>query len=171
MFGANLGELQAFSLVKVRPLDPLSLQGCEVRGRIRTIEGTLAARLGELRVFSPCAQCGCAFLSGTRMLRPPSRYTVSRTQSRQIPAVSEMSQECRATPPKRPCRTCFPTPLSQLSSECSGERRTDVRLEGGGVALEVPEVPRENFFRKRIALHGGVAAVPGGFCLCVFSPP
>ena len=53
----------------------------------------------------------------------------------------------------------FPPPLSQLCSEWSGKRRTAVRLEGGGVALEVPEVSRENFLPKTDrAAPGGVAA-------------
>ena len=85
-------------------------------------------------------------LSGTHLLRPQSRYAVYSVaaDSRNFGDVAGMSRY----PLKRPCRTCFPTPLSQFCSVFSGGRTTEVRLEGGGVALEVPEMLRENFLAK-----------------------
>ena len=75
-------------------------------------------------------------LSGTPLLWPLSRYTVSRTVSQQIPAILEMSRGCRATSPiptkKRPCRTYLATPMSL----CRGK----------------------SLLQKRIAFFGGVAA-------------
>ena len=88
-------------------------------------------------------------LSGTSVWRPQSRYTVSRTECRiKLP----QNQRCRAKialhPPKSRCRTFLWTPLSHLPLIRS---RQGVRRAGGGY--------RGTFgFRKRIALHGGIAA-------------
>ena len=68
-----------------------------------------------------------------------------------------MSQECRATLPPRTVSHLFPHP-SQLCAECSGQRRTDVRLEGEASHWKCQRCRGKVSFRKRIALHGGVAA-------------
>ena len=69
-------------------------------------------------------------------------------------------------PPQKTVSHLFSHPLSQLCSECSGEIRLDIRLEGGGVvAQEVPEVSRRNFPPKSDRATRGCSI----FKTCVFA--
>ena len=82
-------------------------------------------------------------------MTPIALHSVAHTMSQQIPAVLEMSQECRATPHQKTVSQLFSHPLSQL---CSEEQTGEVshwkcQRCRGKISLG-----------KRIALHGGVAA-------------
>ena len=79
--------------------------------------------------------------------------------SRSFRDVAGMS---RYPPPKERVAPVFPPPLSQLCPEChcSGERRTDLRLERGGVALEVRQRCRgENCLPKTDRATQGVLQI------------
>ena len=79
--------------------------------------------------------------------------------SRQIPTGLEMSQECRATtPPKDRFAPVFSPPRHSCArSVLERRKKIDVRLEGGGVALEVPEMSQENVLPKTDRATRGVA--------------
>ena len=84
-------------------------------------------------------------LSGTSVLRPQSRYTVSR-MSHQIPAESEMSRQNRATPHKLRLLHLSPDPpLSHFPLVRSRQRAKGGCLGGlveGIAALLVPKTDR-----------------------------
>ena len=88
-----------------------------------------------------CTCCGLV----AHMCCGPNRATQCRARSvapnsRNFRDVAGMS---RYTPRKDRVAPVFP-PLCRSCVRSVLERRTDVRLEGGGVALEVPEASQEN---------------------------
>ena len=115
-------------------------------------KGGGSAIVGELSFL--CEDICYCKLSGTSVWRPQSRYTVSRIECRiKFP----QNQRCRAKialhPAKSRCRTFLWTPPSHFPLICSRQEAKGgvLRRAGGGY--------RGTFgFRKRIALHGGVAA-------------
>ena len=98
----------------------------------------------------------------------PNRATQCRAHSvaadsRSFRDVAGMSR-C-SPPPKRPRRTCFPTPCRSCVRSVLERGGKDVRLEGGGVDLEVPEVWLASPCIARPSVH--VASVAIGQLLCV----
>ena len=109
--------------------------------------------LAALRLLSDTPYVPCQKLTGTHVLRPQLRYTMSR----QIPSVSEISQECCAALPQKAVSHLFShPPVAILFGVFWRDNRR--RIGGGCVTLRLAKVSQENFHLKTDRATRGVAA-------------
>ena len=81
----------------------------------------------------------------TRAVTPIALQRVAHAMSQQIPTASEMSQECRTTPPQKTVSHLFFHPPVAIVFGVFRRENNRRKIGGGGVALELPEVSREIF--------------------------